>query len=145
MSHFLAALEFRCKQNSSPTAWHDFASARQSGMTKVKPVPKPARPRHFIRQWRKHRGYTQTQLADMVGVSDGAISQLERGDVNYTQPMLEAIAAALACEPADLVMRDPTDTSAPWSIMDQLQKADEPTRRRILRAVEALLMDGTEG
>lgn len=81
----------------------------------------------------------------MVGVTDGAISQLERGEVNYVQPMLEAIAEALACEPGDLVMRDPTDKSAPWSIVDKLQKADEPTRKRIIRVVDELLKDGTEG
>lgn len=80
----------------------------------------------------------------MVGVTDGAISQLERGDTGYTQPMLEAIAEALYCNPADLVMRDPTDTSAPWSIVDSLQKADEPTRKRVIRVVQEMLRDGTD-
>lgn len=110
-------------------------------MAKVRPIPKPQKPRHFIRQWRRHRGYTQEQLAEIVGVTDGAISQLERGDVGYTQPMLEALSEALACAPADLVMRDPTDKSAPWSIVDQLKRADPPTRTRIIRAVEELLRD----
>lgn len=113
------------------------------GMSKVRSFPKPQKPRHFVREWRKYRGLTQEQLAERAGVTDGAISQLERGDTKYTQPMLEALADALNCAPADLVMRDPTDKAAPWSIVDQLAKADEPTRRRIIRAVEELLRDAS--
>lgn len=92
-------------------------------MPKVTPHPKPPRRRTFIRQWRQHRGLTIEQLAERVGVTHGAISQLERGLVNYTQPMLEAIADALMCEPADLLMRDPTREDAIWSIYDQLEPA----------------------
>jgi len=64
MAVLLIGLEFDAsKILVSRAAWREFGHARQSGMTKVKPVPKPPRPRHFIRQWRKHRGYTRTQLA----------------------------------------------------------------------------------
>lgn len=76
-------------------------------MPRVQPRPKRRPPRHFIRQWRIHRGLTLEQLAERVGVTHGALSQLERGLVNYTQPMLESLAFALQCEPADLIMRDP--------------------------------------
>lgn len=92
-------------------------------MPKVTPNPKSLRRRTFIRSWRQHRGLTIEQLAERVGVTHGAISQLERGLVNYTQPMLEAIADALMCEPADLIMRDPTREDAIWSIYDQLEPA----------------------
>lgn len=44
----------------------------------------------------------------MVGVTHGALSQLERGLIKHTQPMLKALADVLQCEPADLVRRDPT-------------------------------------
>lgn len=92
-------------------------------MAKVRTNFKPPKPRHFIRQWRKHRGLTQEQLAEIVGVTHGAISQLERGETGYTQPMLEALAAAMHCEPADLIMRDPSQPGAPWSIWDNLKPA----------------------
>lgn len=70
--------------------------------------PQPSdQPRHYVQQWRKYRGYTQEQVAKMIGVTHGAIGQLERGEVNYTQPMLEAIAGALMCHPGDLVRHDP--------------------------------------
>jgi transcriptional regulator with XRE-family HTH domain len=118
-------------------------------MTKVRPRFKEGPPRHFLREWRKHRGFTVEHLADLVGVTHGAISQLERGKVSYTQPMLEALAVALACSPADIVMRNPLDESAPWSILENLQKASPDDRARIVRAVQALTeglnKTGTEG
>lgn len=50
---------------------------------------------------------TQEQLAEAIGVTSGAISQLENGIINYTQPTLESIALALGCAPSDLLGRDP--------------------------------------
>jgi len=67
----------------------------------------PQPPRHFIRQWRLHRGLSQKKLAEMIGVTLGGMSQVERGLINHTQPMLEALATVLQCTPADL-LRDPT-------------------------------------
>ena len=43
----------------------------------------------------------------MIGITHGAMSQLERGFTWYTQPMLEALAKVLQCEPADLITRAP--------------------------------------
>ena len=106
------------------------------------PHPKPKKPRHLIRQWRKYRGYSQERLAEIVGVTDGAISQLERGDTNYTQQMLEALAVALMCEPADLIMRNPTDSENIWSLWD---KATPGQRRAIVAVAESLIRTGTEG
>lgn len=62
---------------------------------------------HFIREWRKHRGLTLEALAEKVGLTHGSISQLERGEINYTQPTLEAIASALGCNAGELIMAPP--------------------------------------
>jgi transcriptional regulator with XRE-family HTH domain len=105
-----------------------------SSMAKVKPNFKTRRST-FIRQWRKHRGLTLDRLADRIGVTAGALSQLERGDVSYTQSMLEALADALSCEPADLLMRDPTDPEGIWSIWDQLEP---PQKRQAIEILSAL-------
>jgi transcriptional regulator with XRE-family HTH domain len=43
----------------------------------------------------------------MIGITHGAMSQLERGLISYTQPMLEALAEVLQCEPAHLIAREP--------------------------------------
>ena len=103
--------------------------------------PKKIQVRHFVRQWRKHRNLTLEQLAERVGVTHGALSQLERGITNYTQPMLEALADALMCEPADLIMRDPTDPDGIWSIWDQAKPGE---RHQIVEIAKALMKTGTE-
>ena len=105
-------------------------------MAKVRTNFKKGNPRHFIRAWRKHRGYTLEQLAEMVGVTHGALSQLERGDVNYTQPMLEALARNLSCEPADLIMRDPSNPEAIWSIWDTLKPAQKSEAMDFIRYLQ---------
>jgi transcriptional regulator with XRE-family HTH domain len=96
--------------------------------------------RHFIREWRKYRNLTLEKLAERVGVTHGALSQLERGEVNYTQPMLEALADALQCEPADLIMRDPN--SEIWSVMDVLKAAPEAEQRQIAAIIGAFRKTG---
>jgi transcriptional regulator with XRE-family HTH domain len=103
----------------------------------------------FIRQWRSHRHLSLVQVAERVSEITGksmthsTLSRIETGKIAYTQPVLEAIAVALACEPADLLMRNPEDKSAPWSILDQLKKADTATVNRVVAVIAALTKTGT--
>lgn len=106
----------------------------------VVPRPKPQKRRHFIKQWRKHRNLTQEQLAERVGVTPGAISQVELGRVNYTQPMLEAVARELNCSPGDLLNVDPTRENAMWSIWETL---DVPTRNQVIEIARTFQKTGT--
>lgn len=114
----------------------------------VKTVRSPLRPT-FIRQWRNHRHLSLVQVAERVSEITGksmthaTLSRIETGKIAYTQPVLEAIAIALACEPADLLIRNPEDKSAPWSIYDQLKKADAATVSRVIAVVTALTKTGT--
>lgn len=98
--------------------------------------------RTFFREWRKHRGLTLEVLAERVGVTAGALSQLERGETNYTQPMLEALANALMCEPADLLIRDPSEPESPLSIWNQLKPGQKKQAITILKTLRG---DGTYG
>lgn len=66
---------------------------------------------------------------------------LERGKRGYTQDMLEALAEALGTDPASLLMRDPTDPDAIWSIWDQAQPGE---RRQIIEVAHALLRTATK-
>jgi len=68
-------------------------------------------PQHYIREWRRHRGLTQAQLADAVGVDRSLLNKIERGRRSHARPELEAIAARLECAPHDLVRRDPSHGS----------------------------------
>lgn len=112
---------------------------------KVTPHLKPEKPRFFFKEWRKHRGYNQEELAEIVGVTASSISQLETGKQGFTDTTLIALAAALNCTPGDLLMRNPLDHDAPWSIWDTVKKAPEDRRKAIVAVVETMLKTGTDG
>ena len=103
-------------------------------MGKVKTNFKTKR-RTFIKQWRLHRRLTLEKLAERIGVTAGALSQLERGDTGYTQPMLEALALELRCEPADMITRDPEHDATIMMIWSQIPEVD---RERALDVLKAL-------
>lgn len=90
----------------------------------------------FIKQWRKKKGWNQAKLADALGVSTATISQIENGETGYKQEYLEGIAEALGCEPADLLMRNPTDPEAIWSLWDRAKPAE---KQQIIRVIKGLL------
>ncbi|TPM25689.1 helix-turn-helix transcriptional regulator [Mesorhizobium sp. B2-3-4] len=98
--------------------------------------PGAERRRHFIKEWRAHRGLTLDRLADRVEISKATLSRIESGKQPYTQDTLEALADALQCEPADLIMRDPTKAGAIWSLWEQ---ANPVQRQQIESVVRALL------
>jgi len=63
--------------------------------------------RIYIREWRKFRGLTLVQLSNRVGITQPSLSRIETGKQPYSQPILEALSEALACEPSDLIGRLP--------------------------------------
>tara|TARA_R110000868_G_C10784959_1_gene755820 strand:+ start:334 stop:654 length:321 start_codon:yes stop_codon:yes gene_type:complete len=73
----------------------------------------------FIRQWRHHRGYSLDQLAARVPMDKGNLSKIERGLLPYNQDLLEHLADALMTDVASLLIRDPTQHDAIWSIWDR--------------------------
>ncbi|HYQ91898.1 MAG TPA: helix-turn-helix transcriptional regulator [Candidatus Competibacteraceae bacterium] len=58
---------------------------------------------HRIRVRRTDLKLTQTQLARAVGIGQGQMSHLERGNKYMSLEMLERIAQALKCTPVDLL------------------------------------------
>jgi transcriptional regulator with XRE-family HTH domain len=97
-------------------------------------------PRHRIREWRKHRGLTQEQLAERIGIARSYLTKIERGSRRYDQPFLEAAAEALRCGPADLINIDPTAPDGLWSVWEQLTA---PERAQAVAVIRALHGAGT--
>src|SRR4051794_33077379 len=62
---------------------------------------------NLIRDARKHRTLTQTQLADILGTSQSAINRIERGHQNLTLDMLARIGDALDSEIVSLGVSGP--------------------------------------
>jgi UDP-N-acetylglucosamine 1-carboxyvinyltransferase len=74
-----------------------------------------ARIGHLIRDARKHRGWTQQQLADVLNTSQSAVNRIERGHQNLSLEMLARIGEALDSQivsigtgPAHLRVTGPT-------------------------------------
>lgn len=94
---------------------------------------------HFIRQWRKHRGLTQQELAKRIKYTDGAISHIETGQSAYTQTFLEAIAKALDCKPGDLILHEPKAASGKDKINQMISSLNEEDTTILLVMVEAFV------
>src|SRR4051812_49871614 len=50
---------------------------------------------NLIRDARKHRGWTQTQLAEVLNTSQSAVNRIEKGHQNLTLEMIARIGEAL--------------------------------------------------
>lgn len=92
--------------------------------------------RTFIRQWRQHRGLTLEQLAERLEMTASHLSMLERAQRGYTQETLESLAEALQTDTASLLMRDPSNEEAMWSIWDQAKPGE---RRQIEEIAKTLI------
>ena len=63
-----------------------------------------------IKKWREYRNLKQTELAEMLGVSDKTVSSWE---INRTEPkmgMVEKISSALRCKKTDIIGSDDSTT-----------------------------------
>jgi transcriptional regulator with XRE-family HTH domain len=110
-----------------------------------RPLQQPKRQfrKTYIRQWREFRNLTQEQLADRLEMTASFLSMLERGQRGYTQETLEAIAYALQTDVASLLMRDPSDENAVWSIWQQAKPAERKMIVDIAKTITG--KTGTEG
>jgi transcriptional regulator with XRE-family HTH domain len=91
--------------------------------------------RTYIREWRKLRGLTLERLAERLDMTASHMSMLERGQRGYTQETLEAIAEALQTDPASLIIRNPKDGDAIWSIWEQAKPAERELIERVVRSI----------
>lgn len=114
--------------STTTTNWRDWAT------------PPPNGPRHFLREWRKHRGLTQEQFAEVIGIDRAYLSKIETGKRRYDQPLLEAAAEVLRCQVPDLLVRDPSQPESIWSIWEQLGVVE---RAQLVEIGKALKRTGT--
>lgn len=117
----------------------------------------PEKPRHFLREWRKHREMSLEQVAERVmllGVEErfrladpdsrpktmthATLSRIERGLLPYNQLLLEILADIYGTSPASLLMRDPSTPDAPWSLADQIVRLTDAKRRQVIAFLAAL-------
>ncbi|MFO1014434.1 MAG: helix-turn-helix transcriptional regulator [Caulobacteraceae bacterium] len=108
-------------------------------------MQKATRSPWYLRQWRKHRGYSLERLAEMIGTSKGYLSDLERGNRRYNQELLELLAEALSTQPSNLINVDPSQgEDTVYSIWETLTPVQ---RRQALAVIKAIKEEntGTDG
>lgn len=65
--------------------------------------PLAMNPHNRLRQLRKAAGLSQVELAQLTGVTQSAISQIENDVIAMDTAWMRAFARELGCEPADLL------------------------------------------
>ncbi|WP_375413066.1 helix-turn-helix domain-containing protein [uncultured Bradyrhizobium sp.] len=99
----------------------------------ARPRPKPPRFQPtFMRQWREYREMTLERAGEAVDMSHAQLGRIERGLQPYNQELLEALAELYKTTPASLIMHDPTDERAIWSLWDQAQEAEREDTTKYL-------------
>lgn len=63
----------------------------------------------MVRIVRNSKGWTQSQLAEAAGFTQGYISKVEAGDTELRGESLQAVAAALGCLPELLAHDQPVE------------------------------------
>lgn len=87
------------------------------------------RRRHFIREWREFRGFTQERLAELLGTTKTSVSRIEASKQPYTQDFLEACADALGTHPGTLLIRAPVEADRTPSSLSPRAEKRSPTLR----------------
>jgi transcriptional regulator with XRE-family HTH domain len=80
---------------------------------------------HFLRQWREYKGMTLEAAGEAVGLSHAQLGRIERRLQKYNQALLEALAELYGTDPASLIIRDPTQPNAMWSLWDQAKEGQK--------------------
>lgn len=91
---------------------------------------------------RKARGWSQTELGEMVGCSKMHVSGLERGTRELTLQWMQRFADAFGVLPADIlaIEDNPMQLSpAERELIMRFRMADEATRESLKRVSDALL------
>lgn len=103
--------------------------------------------RHYLRQWREHRGLRQEDVVDrLVSLEDpklpgtaATLSRVENGKVPFSERLLYALADVYQCEAWELLRRDPTKEGAVVSLFDEkFRRLTEQQQKQALAIIDAL-------
>lgn len=79
----------------------------------------------FFKEWRIFHGLTQQKLAERLGTTKTRVSMKENGNEEWDGAYLAAMAYALQTDRASLLIRNPLDKSAPWSLLESLKPENQ--------------------
>lgn len=98
---------------------------------------------HYIREWREYRGLSLRKLAERLEVDAGGklladhtqISRIEKGEYQFAEDILNALAVALDVTREDLLSKNPNKDG---EVIDLLRKMDERDRERIIEMMKVM-------
>lgn len=99
------------------------------------------RPPHYLKEWRKHRGMTQEQLAAAVGTSKSQISELERYNLQLSPKWLRKLAPVLDVQQGHIIDHSPDDLDN--DIIDIWARIPERDRLQAARVLKSFTRTGT--
>lgn len=126
----------------APNVTHEFSAGSKLQRMQQRQLRKT-----YIHEWRKFRGLSLRALADRTELEPGgellishaSLGRIERGLQPYSQPILEALATALDCEPQDLLSVNPMKAGEVVDLTRLLREATPEQRRLALDLVDRII------
>jgi len=119
----------------------DVTTAR-GGAATLSGMDKPQFTKTYIREWRRKRGLSLRRLAGRMEASPGeelishtSIGRIEKGEQPYSQPIIEALAAALDVTVPMLLEMNP---AVEGEVVDLLRHLDKEKREQALQILRVL-------
>lgn len=114
-------------------------------------MDEPSYRRTYIKEWRTKRGLSLRRLAERLEetpggdllISHASIGRIEKGQQPYSQPILEAIAAALGVPTYMLLEVNPDKDGDVIDITLRLNKAPPQVRDQAISILNALLQSAS--
>lgn len=111
------------------------------------------RTRHFLRAWRKSKELSLAHVAERVellsqehadadpdvrpiSMTHATLSRIERHKLPYNQYLIELLAEIYGTDEASLIMRDPSQPEAPYSLLESLTPAQKIQAIEIIKAIK---------
>lgn len=108
--------------------------------------PPPILGKTFFKEWREfrkknlsRRDFTQDAVAEKMNIERSSLTKIELGNIPYQQQYVEAAARIYDCTIADILMRDPTDNSSVWALLDLLKKLP-PDQVRVIHGLATSML-----
>lgn len=111
----------------------DFPGAR------VKDVDMGDKANNFFKEWRKFRGLTQEQAAELCDLGRAYLSELETGRKRHNEDVLAALAAAYDCDPWQLLGQNPQDPNSASNVVDIWDHIPEENKGQALEVLRAFV------
>lgn len=92
------------------------AMARRGPTKRTQAKPRRHAASNYVKAWRIERDLTVDELADLSGVSNGQISDIENEKGGYSPESLDKLAKALKVDKGTLLTVSPTDVGAFWPL-----------------------------